>query len=74
MILKVRSTRAYARAFLDGPRPLVVRKCQIGEKIFIAFLDELGNFKPFEKYFIFSPNWRPPIWRSGATYALFEAL
>ena len=47
---------------------------QIGEKFFIAFLDELGNFEHFETYFIFSP-----IWRSGdllepknANLAIFE--
>ena len=27
---------------------------------FMAFVDKLGKFKPFETYFIFSP-----IWRSG---------
>ena len=31
MILKLRGTWVYARAFLDGPRPLIVRKRQIGD-------------------------------------------
>ena len=43
---------------------------QIGEKIFFAFLDELGNFKHFETYFFFGDFWGKnrqfgDLWRSG---------
>ena len=34
---------------------------------FIAFLDELGNFKPFETYFFLAIlGKKSQIWRSGA--------
>ena len=47
---------------------------QIGEKFFIAFLDELGNFKHFETYFFWRflgqkianlAIWRPPVAPDG---------
>ena len=40
----------------------------LGQKFFIVFLDELGNFKHFDTYFFFGDFWakKSPIWRSGA--------
>ena len=49
-------------------RTIARARVTLRQKIFIAFLDELGNFKHFETYFFFGDFWakKSPIWRSVA--------